>query len=179
MSKKTTSSFKTGLSNLGRGSSSGMRRDNALRGFTSSGLTFGKPSSLKGLTPASDAGTDWSGIAKQFSSGGGASLLHKSSASAGFGGFGLSSIVSGIASLFGAGSKQPLPPLQLFPLPEAVNRTVNLQHGQSGASAGSTVHVHVQATDSQSFLTRSNDIAKAVKTAMLNSHSLNDIVSEL
>jgi hypothetical protein len=41
------------------------------------------------------------------------------------------------------------------------------------------VHVHVKAMDSQSFMDRSNEIANAVKSAMLNSHSLNDVVSEV
>jgi hypothetical protein len=33
--------------------------------------------------------------------------------------------------------------------------------------------------DSQSLVDRSNEIANAVKIAMLNSHSLNDVISEV
>jgi hypothetical protein len=33
--------------------------------------------------------------------------------------------------------------------------------------------------DSQSFLDRSDDIARAVKKAMLESNSLNDVIAEL
>ena len=43
----------------------------------------------------------------------------------------------------------------------------------------SNVTVNVQAMDSQSFMARREDIARAVREAMLQSHSLNDVVSEL
>jgi len=46
-------------------------------------------------------------------------------------------------------------------------------------AAGQSITVNVQAMDSQSFLDRREDIARAVREAMLQSHSLNDIVSEL
>jgi len=45
--------------------------------------------------------------------------------------------------------------------------------------AGAAITVNVQAMDSQSFLDRREDIARAVREAMLQSHSLNDVVSEL
>ena len=44
---------------------------------------------------------------------------------------------------------------------------------------GASITVNVQAMDSQSFLDRREDIARAVREAMLQSHSLNDVVSEL
>jgi hypothetical protein len=47
------------------------------------------------------------------------------------------------------------------------------------ATSGHQVHVHVSALDTQSFMDRSNDIAKAVKNAMLQSSSLNDVISEI
>jgi hypothetical protein len=37
----------------------------------------------------------------------------------------------------------------------------------------------VQAMDARSFLDRSNDIAAAVRDAMLNMNSINDVVNEL
>lgn len=49
--------------------------------------------------------------------------------------------------------------------------------GQTGT--GASITVNVQAMDSQSFLDRREDIARAVREAMLQSHSLNDVVSEL
>lgn len=51
--------------------------------------------------------------------------------------------------------------------------------GTTPSGAGPTITVNVQAMDSQSFLDRREDIARAVREAMLQSHSLNDIVSEL
>jgi hypothetical protein len=47
------------------------------------------------------------------------------------------------------------------------------------AAAGAQIVVNVQAMDSRSFLDHSGDIAQAVREAMLNMHSLNDVVSEL
>lgn len=44
---------------------------------------------------------------------------------------------------------------------------------------GATITVNVQAMDSQSFMDRREDIARAVREAMLQSHSLNDVVSEV
>jgi hypothetical protein len=41
------------------------------------------------------------------------------------------------------------------------------------------ITVNVQAMDSRSFLDHSDDIARAVRDAMLNMHALNDVVSEL
>jgi hypothetical protein len=42
-----------------------------------------------------------------------------------------------------------------------------------------TVTVQVQAMDSRSFLDHSDDIAQAVRQALLNSHTLNDVVTDL
>jgi hypothetical protein len=47
------------------------------------------------------------------------------------------------------------------------------------STASSNITVNVQAMDSQSFMDRREDIARAVREAMLQSHSLNDVVSEL
>jgi hypothetical protein len=50
--------------------------------------------------------------------------------------------------------------------------------GSSGAGAAQ-ITVNVQAMDSQSFLDHSNEIAQAVRAAMLNSNSINDVVNNL
>ena len=50
--------------------------------------------------------------------------------------------------------------------------------GPSGAGAAQ-ITVNVQAMDSQSFLDHSNEIAQAVRDAMLNSNSINDVVNDL
>ena len=176
-SKKTTTTFKSNLAKLGRGPASGVKRENLLQGFTpSSPINFGNPSDRKALV--SSSGRVWArAISEAEVVSGGAASLFNTGSSAAFGGLG--SLISGITSLFGGGEKKTPPALQLFQLPDAVNQTVHMQSGSSTGSSGSVVHVHVQAIDTQSFLNRSNDIARAVKTAMLNSHSLNDVVSEL
>ena len=56
--------------------------------------------------------------------------------------------------------------------------------GSSSGSAGSAaaapqITVNVQAMDSQSFLDHSSEIAQAVRDAMLNSNSINDVVNNL
>lgn len=49
----------------------------------------------------------------------------------------------------------------------------------SGASLPTQINVTVQAMDSQSFLDHSNDIAQAVRQAMLSLNSINDVVNDL
>jgi hypothetical protein len=49
----------------------------------------------------------------------------------------------------------------------------------AGSSQGQSILVQVQAMDSQSFLDHSNDIAAAVRQAMLNMHSVNDVIADL
>jgi hypothetical protein len=179
-SKKSTTTFHSSLASLSKSAFSGTQRQNLLTGFTpSSGINFGKPSNLNALNPSQDSGFNWSGLATQAATDGVESIFKSASGGGALASFGLSPIVSGIAGLFGVGQPKSLPALQLFDLPEAVNQTAHVQTGSSTSSSSSAVHVHVQAMDSQSFMNRSNDIAKAVKTAMLNSHSLNDVVSEL
>ena len=49
----------------------------------------------------------------------------------------------------------------------------------SGGSAAAQITVNVQAMDARSFMDYSNEIAQAVRSAMLNSNSINDVVSDL
>jgi len=51
--------------------------------------------------------------------------------------------------------------------------------GGTSAGASPQVNVTVQAMDSQSFLDHSSEIAQAVRQAMLNLSSINDVVNEL
>src|SRR5471030_3415050 len=51
--------------------------------------------------------------------------------------------------------------------------------GTSGSSASPQITVNVQAMDARSFLDRSTDIAAAVRDAMLNLNSINDVVNDL
>ncbi len=178
--KKSTTSFHSELSKIGSGAFTGLQRESLLQGFKpSTGISFGKPSGSKLSTPiTSQHSVDWAGMAQSAASNGISSLLGSAPGGSLLSGLGLGSIISGVASLFG-GHKAELPPLKLFQLPDTINQTVHMQSGMTNSASSSAVHVHVQAFDSQSFMNRSNDIARAVKTAMLNSHSLNDVIAEL
>lgn len=59
---------------------------------------------------------------------------------------------------------------------DAANGAVS--NGSTGAGRAQ-ITVNVQALDSQSFLDRSADIANAVRSAMLNMHSINDVIGDL
>jgi hypothetical protein len=114
----------------------------------------------------------------------------------------LSPIVSGIASLFGGSSAPqalpiytPPPPvsiggvLQATPVPQQAASSSSPSQGAAAgpsSSAGGSqgtyapqITVNVSAMDSQSFLDRSDDIASAVREAMLNMHPINNVVAEL
>lgn len=113
-------------------------------------------------------------------------------------GLGMVPIVSGLLSLFGGGGdSQPLPQLVKYQMPASIDyqaaevggQIENIDYSQSGtprafggAYGDATVPgvtVNVQAMDARSFLDRSSDIAAAVKDAMLNLNSLNDVVNDL
>jgi hypothetical protein len=51
--------------------------------------------------------------------------------------------------------------------------------GTTSTQQGHSILVQVQAMDSQSFMDHSQDIAQAVRQAMLNLNSLNDVVQDL
>jgi hypothetical protein len=109
-------------------------------------------------------------------------------------GLGLGPLIGGLTSLFGGGGGSSTPPaLNTYTAPEPVqfegdvDRSTNTTDWggsggtQSGAglSTGAQITVQVNALDSQSFLDHSQDIANAVRQAMLNSNSLNDVVNDL
>src|SRR5580658_9794125 len=148
-------------------------------------------------TQATGANTDALGQNSQAktsssSSGGGVSDALSTASSVLGGGLSLMPLVSLFSSLFGGGQSQPAP-LVPFSLPPSLNlqSTSNNQNvvwgenglprsaGSSGASAGQQITVQVQAMDSQSFLDHSDDIAQAVKQAMLNMNSINDVITSL
>lgn len=109
----------------------------------------------------------------------------------------VSPILSGIMSLFGNGGSNAPPPLTPFYLPPTVNfqaanttgpvgpQPPGADFGQSGQpramsqAAAPQITVQVQAMDSRSFMDHSSDIAQAVRDAMLNMHSINDVISNL
>jgi len=138
---------------------------------------------------------------------GGVTGMLGQAASSILGGMGFSPIISGLLDLFGSSSPATPPPLTPFTLPPSISfQAANVgpsngsglpgaDYGQSGLprvmqdssgsgsaaqpAATSNVTINVQAMDSRSFLDHSSDIANAVRDAMLNMHSLNDVVSDL
>ncbi len=113
------------------------------------------------------------------------------------GALGLSPIISGIMSLFTGHSSSTVTPITPFTLPPPVQYQAGLvsgagstqvapvSFGEGGqprpqASAQATqVTVQVNAIDSRSFLDHSDEIASALKEALLNSNSLKDVITEL
>lgn len=98
--------------------------------------------------------------------------------------------------LFGGGGEAPQPELTRYTLPPSVEWTaaltgggiLPLHYGQDGSPRATPaptaptpvpITIQVQAMDSRSFLDHSSDIAKAVKDALLRSHTLTDVVADL
>jgi hypothetical protein len=107
----------------------------------------------------------------------------------------LSPLLGGLLSLFGGGGQTLAAPTPfMLPTPvqsqagltaSAPGQVVPVNYGEAGqprgqsANAPPQVTIQVNAMDSQSFLDHSDDIAMAVKQAILNSSSLNDVISGL
>jgi hypothetical protein len=109
-------------------------------------------------------------------------------------GLGLAPLIGGLVKLFGGGEASAPPPLAVYTRPEAlsfegqVSRTADTigwtatqgaRTGTPAAAQPQQITVQVSAMDSKSFLDHSHEIARAVRNAMLNSHSLNDVVNDL
>jgi hypothetical protein len=109
----------------------------------------------------------------------------------------LAPVISGLMSLFG-GDKQSesVTPLVKFALPSPVPFNAGVQGGassgvdygqndqprlaaSSAASPAQQITVNVTAMDSRSFLDHSSEIASAVRRAILESSSLNDVIGEM
>ena len=117
-------------------------------------------------------------------------------------GLGMIPLVTGLIGLFSGGDSMPTP-LAKYAMPAKINfegadtgsETSDMDYDQMGAPraynaapaaprsaaapAAPQVTVNVQAMDSRSFLDHSSDIAQAVRDAMLNLSSINDVVSNL
>ncbi len=106
---------------------------------------------------------------------------------------GILPLVSGIFKAFSGGTDAgQIQPLLKFASPAAVQAEAGLttsgnlalidrnERGDLRTVGGGTqITVQVQALDSRSFIDRSDDIARAVRDAMLHSSSLNDVVQDL
>lgn len=109
-------------------------------------------------------------------------------------GSGLSPLISGLIGLFGGGGGSQTTTITPSMQPLPVNLTAGFTGSAAGGAAGvdfgegnqprqttaagaqQLITVQVQAMDSQSFLDRSNDIAAAVRKAMLETSALNDVI---
>ena len=106
---------------------------------------------------------------------------------------GILPLVSGIFKAFSGGADTgQIQPLLKFASPAAVQAEAGLSASGNLAlidrnergdlrtiGGGAQITVQVQALDSRSFIDRSDDIARAVRDAMLHSSSLNDVVQDL
>lgn len=118
---------------------------------------------------------------------------------------GLAPLARAVLGLFGWGDGEEEPaPLVKYALPPALHfeaaqgpgaGLLAVDYGQEGLprayageraapsetapAAAPQVTIQVQAMDSRSFLDHKEEIARAVREAMLNTHSLNDVVSDL
>jgi len=149
-------------------------------------IQFGSPSSTR-TSLSSTTGTGWSKLLTQTASGGLASALGGGLGSIG----GLGSLVSGIVGLFGGGSKSSLPPLERFQLSASQTETVYVSSktisgqdaamGQTAAKNGVGIYGSGggQASTAANPSYDTGQIAQAVKQALLNSSSLNDIIAEI
>ncbi len=143
------------------------------------GIRFGHPSNIR--TSSGQSGSSWTGLLKQSASGGAASAFSGGLSSLG----GIGGLFSGIMSLFGGGGKSTPPALVQFQLPNSMSQTVYVSSKGSAAYQGNSVETPSasgtpasQAGGNQ-LQYQSTAIAQAVKTALLNSSSLNDVIAEL
>lgn len=117
-------------------------------------------------------------------------------------GLGVAPLIGSLIGLFGGGESEEPAPFVKYAMPDSVNIEAAQRGGQittsdydqmgmaRGYGSPSTtgtqtaagqpqITVNVQAMDARSFLDRSGDIAMAVRDAMLNSNSINDVVNDL
>jgi hypothetical protein len=114
----------------------------------------------------------------------------------------LSPLISGLARLVGRGGDAAEPELPVYARPMKVNLQAAVGPGPGGqlsrynydqsgmprrevsaaparpSSLTQNVTIQIQALDSRSIMDRRDDIANAVKEAMLQSHPINDVVAE-
>lgn len=141
-------------------------------------INFGRPANSRtGTTKSTSTLTS---LLTQSASGGlGSALTNGLSSIAGLGG-----LFSSISRLFG-GAKSTPPPLVDFQLPNTVSQTISVSSKSSTANHGirveqpSTSGPNGSSNISQQMQYQSAAIAQAVKTAILNSSSLNDVIAEI
>jgi hypothetical protein len=151
------------------------------------GIQFGSPSSR---STKSSSQSGWSNVLTQVATNGAASAFGSALGSIG----GLTSLISGIFHLFGGGSgKAALPPLVRFQLPASQTETAYISsqsrtvlqgaaNEQSIRSATQPIYASSGTQKAGTSSTATYDtaaITQAVKQALLNSSSLNDVIAEI
>lgn len=151
------------------------------------GISFGRePKAAAGSTQSSSSELSafLQGTLSKGVTGSATSLLSSSGLfdTSGLGAIG--SLLSGLGGLFGGGKSQPAP-LPAFSLPGSQIQNISV-HGDTAAvnTASHSSSSYGQLPDSGSAVAtslgdQSQQIAQAVKTALLQSHSLSDVISEL
>ena len=147
-------------------SASGVSNAGGFTNGAASPINFGNASRASTRNPQSS--NAWSNLLSATTSGGMAGTL---SGVAGFSG-GISSLISGLTSLLGGGKTAP-PALAAYQLPRAQQETI------STGSSVSTPGVYGGPPSATPFAAPSGQIVQAVKQALLNSSSLNDVITEL
>ena len=148
--------------------------------ISAAGILFGSPSNSRNSAPA---GSIWSSLVSQagsgnigsIASGDGLNLLGSLSGAGG--------LLSSLAGLFGGGKNTP-PPLVEFQLPQSQQQTVyvgsNLTPGNHPAFAQPlNPQATVAGSQAASSQYQSAQVVQAVKQALLNSSSLNDVIAEI
>ena len=145
--------------------------------------------------PQADLGTLARGNVERGAGDGGGSVLGTIGSYLG-GGFGVTPLISGLVDLFSGGSDAAAPPpfVPYFkPAPVRLDAGISAEGGstpfaldfaQGGSprpvsAAPAQITVQVNAMDSRSFLDHSDDIARAVRRAMLETTVLNDVIREV
>ena len=160
---------------------------------TSSGISFGSPSSSASNT-SNSSGSEWGNLLKQTTSGGISSFFTGTFGSVG----GIGCLISGIVGLFGGGGKSTPPPLVRFQRPTSQQQTVYVNSESTAVYQGSVVDSSTSsrmntgiystsapmsnteyASNGEWLQQQSAQIAQAVKNAILNSSSLNDVIAEI
>lgn len=191
-----TGAANSSIGDVAQGSNSDVTKQLSSLATQISGLTSAQQEQISALQDNTQAVTQ--NTTTKTSSGSSVASTAESAASSFLGG-GLSSLsplLGGLLSLFGGGGGQTLAVPLPFMLPapaqseagltsSAPGQVVPVSYGATGqaraqsSSAPPQVTIQVNAMDSQSFLDHSDDIAMAVKQAILNSSSLNDVISDL
>jgi hypothetical protein len=161
-------------------SGSGEMRPESLSsvGHFKSGIEFGSPSDNR--TSPAQGTSEWMHLLKATTSGGLASAFGGGILSA-LGGLG--GLASGVSKLFKGEKKTPAP-LTLFHLPDSQNQSLSFGSGVLHSPSASPAYGVAtpganQPNQQPPYQYQSAQIAQAVKQALLQSSSLNDVIAEL